>query len=119
MNTHAKDFDWKVEEVVLEGADYHKALDLTMENIQSTFYTVSNAGYEYRLDFLSTINRAINEDMKRFVALLPDEDGNAFFIQRGLFKMVGGNRGVPVIRKLEEITEHENTTHMVKRFEDL
>lgn len=119
MTEHASSFDWEVQEVVLEGANYLQALDLTMERIKSTFYTVSNAGYEYPSNYLSTINRAINIDLKRFVALLPDQNGNGFFIQRGLHKLVGGNRGIPVLEKLDEIAEFENTAHMIKRFEDL
>jgi hypothetical protein len=119
MNTYAKDFDWKVEEIVLEGADFLKALDLTMKNIKSTYYTVANAGYEYRPDFLSTINKAINTDLKRFVCLMPDETGNAPLIQRGLFKMIQGNQGMPFFAKVLDIAEEEKKEYLIKRFEDL
>ncbi len=128
MNNYKLSIPWIVQEIVYEIEDLDKqkwtsnylmALDLTMENIKSTYYSVSNAGYEYSSAFLSTINRALNIDLNRFVALLPDADGNGSLLQRGFHKLVGGNRSMPVFDKLAEIAEIEDTAFLIKRFEDL
>jgi hypothetical protein len=111
--------DWSVQEIVLDDADYGTAINLAMEQIKATYYTVSKAGYEYHPDYVYIIDRAINDDLQRFVALLPDQDGNAGLIQRGLHKMIGGNRGMPVLEKIGQIADEEKTGHMIKRFEDL
>lgn len=112
---------WSVVEITDDEAEtYERAMDIAMENIKSTYYSVSHAGYIYRNDYISTINTAINEKMLRFVALTPDESGDASLVQRGLHKLLGGNRGdLTVFQKLEEVASIEGTSAMIKRFEDI
>lgn len=106
-------------------ATYGDAVDLAVisESMKSTYFVVAKAGYRYPTDYIETIDRSINDDLNRFVALVPDEDGNGLFIQRGLHKLLQGNKPMHgcrnIMDKVRFIAGEENTHHMIQRFEDL
>lgn len=109
----------------LEPADYGQSVDLTVQSneMKAVYFSVCKAGYEYPLNYIEVIDRAINEQLLRFVALLPDEDGNGLFVQRGLHNLLQGNKKLHgcdnIIDKIQEIAQEEGTGHMIKRFEEL
>jgi hypothetical protein len=116
---------WEVREIVPheDGSrrTFGEAVDLAVANIKGvTYYGVSRAGYEWPSNYLSVINYAINHEMIRLVSLLPDEDGNALFMDVRLHtKLLNGYVGKDLLEKIQEVTNTEKTHHMVKRFEDL
>lgn len=106
-------------------AEYGDAIDLAVrsKNMKSTYFVVAKAGYEYPRDYVETIDKAINDDLRRFVALAPDHDGNGLFVQTGIHNLLQGNKEMcgctNIIEKLRQIASEENTHHMIQRFEDL
>lgn len=102
-----------------ESIAHYIALDLALASVSSTYYCLVCANHELPSNFLKTVNNAVNVEMMRFVALLPDDDGNRLVIQSNLHKVLWGNRGKSIIEKIEEIAKEEKTEHMVKRYEDL
>lgn len=115
---------WKVESIKVD-ADMGTAIDYTMKpgNLTSTFFTVCHAGAVYTSDYIEKIDKSINDDLERFVALLPDKFGNGALIQVGLHNMLQGNKHTGgcanILEKIQVIAEEENTGHMIKRLEDL
>jgi hypothetical protein len=118
---------WEVRHVKeqenVEGEKYHASLgesvDLTVIYVKATYYTLCRAGYSYPLNYIETLERAVNRNMTRFVALLPDDDGNGLCVQTILHNTLRGHKVKDVIEKIEEIASEESTGHMIKRFEDL
>jgi hypothetical protein len=76
---------------------------------KSTYYAIFNAGYNIPEDFSSKLNKYINEDLKRFVAILPDENGNGLVVQQC------GNSLEEIFKKAEET----NTLDLIKKHEEL
>lgn len=116
-------YPWEVRDMVeddeLGRPDRGRAIDIVVSKCNSIFYCVSSAGYSYNENFLADLNTAINTDMKRFVAVLPDEDGNRLVVQTGLHNFIKGNTNIPILDKLKEISQEENTQHMIATHEDI
>lgn len=130
FTSYANNIPWRIETIMgvpaplqdeLVPADYARSIDLTMnsKDIKSVYFSVCKAGYEFPPDYIEIIDQAINDDLIRFIALLPDEDGNGLFLQRGLHNFLQGSKGMYVVDKIKEIAQEENTKHMIKSFEEL
>lgn len=79
---------------------------------KSTYITSCNAGYIFPADFIFNLNKAINVDMKRFVVILPDDNGN-----RPVWMKLAGNTHNEIIEKAKKSNiEYE---HMIFTLEDL
>lgn len=125
---------WRVEQMRELGIGFGKAVDLTVDNKDTTsvYYTVCRAGYTYPINYVETIDKAINDDLDRFVLLLPDRDGDGLFAQVSLHKILSGNVGKirqedgsvlsvdkTIIDKIREVADSEGTGHLIKRYEEL
>lgn len=116
---------WEVRQVTPEEdgiqPPYGRAIDLAVSGLKgATFYGVARAGYLWEPDYLARINAAINYDMKRVVALLPDWEGDGLFMDVRLHDgLLKGHKGGDVLDKLAEVAEEEGTGHMVSTFEEL
>lgn len=120
LQEHAKGIcEWSVDDIQIDSLNYYSVLDTALTKLRSMFIGVSKAGYVYPSNYIATINKAINVNLQRFVCLLPDENDNALLVQHSLCKMIGNNRGQPLLSKIKQIAEEEGTQHMVKRFEEL
>lgn len=99
------------------------AVDAAVANCQATFYTVSKAGYTYSAHYIRTIDMAINDELMAFIAIRPDQDGNAGLVQSDIHRTLKGNRQMfgmeDIYAKLEDIASQEGTEHMIKSWEEL
>lgn len=92
---------WRVEQISLQNS---------IKLSKSTYFTTCKAGYIFPADCFAILNRAINVDMKRFVAVRPDENGNRLVLMR-----LAGSSLDEVIEKSEEF----GGTSMIIDYEDL
>jgi hypothetical protein len=63
---------WQVETSSLEDA---------VKLSKARYHAVFKPGYDIPYNFISDVNDRLNIEMERFVALLPDEDGNGLVVQ--------------------------------------
>lgn len=92
--------EWRIEQLCWEeSAKYCKG----------SYYAVFNAGYIIPNYFIEKINKALNEDMIRFVSIMPDRDGNGLV-------MINAKLSLSDIHNMAENT---NSGHMIKDFSDL
>ena len=61
----------------LENSNAYDAADLC----EGSYYCIFMSGYEIPKDYIFNVNKAINHDLKRFVLVLPDENGNGMIVQ--------------------------------------
>lgn len=94
-------------------------MDEAVKCVDSTYYLMIKSGYNLPADYLYTINYAINNEMMRFVALRPDEDGNGLLVQTWLHNQLRGNTVKPIIDKVVEIAGEEKTEYMIKSYQEL
>lgn len=127
INSMEPQLPWELRQIMiqsdLEGNEYvaemNEAIDLTVVHCKATYYAVARAGYQWPTNFISTLERAVNEDLTRFIALLPDNDGNGMLVQTILHNTIKGSKIKDVLDKVLEIAAEESTGHMIKRFEHL
>ncbi len=102
---------------------YGHCIDLTVKGLVgrgATFYGAAKAGYMWPAMYLNVINHAINYDMKRIVALRPDDLGNGIMMDVTLHdKLLNGYRVKDLLEKLDEVIEAEGTGHMVSTYEEI
>ncbi len=91
---------WRVESIPIE-----KAARIG----KGSYYAVFNAGYEIPFTFLDSINKAINEDMKQFVVILGDSEGNGLVMQ---------NCGL-TFEQFIDMGEKTNTEYQIKNIEEI
>jgi hypothetical protein len=116
---------WEVRDLVVhsEGVPVNQghAIDIGLKSLEgSTYYASCHAGYVWPPNTLVRLNHAINYEMIRIAAVLPDEDGNGLVMLTSLHnKWLHGNADRPVLEKLEEVALLEDTRHMIKTWEEL
>jgi len=76
------------------------------------YYTAIKAGKTFSKDYLASINHYINEEMKQII-LIDSEDGEEYFMQCSLHKLMYGSNGKFVVDKVVELSEEQDLYHMV------
>lgn len=107
------------------------ALDHAIFKCEMPFYAVFMAGYMVCPDYLSNIDKALNDELQRFCVLLPFDEWNGAFVQTLLHKKLGGNApqtleeyedgaliATTIMDKIEWMAK-ENNQHMVKKAEEI
>lgn len=116
---------WQVRDVVLDEPGkpitYGEAVDIAVKGITDvTYYCVARAGYRWPANYLVVFNNAINYELIRAVALLPDSSGNGLLMSVALHnQLLNGNKNQPVLEKLLEVASLEETSHMIKEWKNL
>ncbi len=90
-------FTWKIAHIQERGPNNEKVsvewcLDHAIGNCDTPFYAVFEAGYEVPANFLKEIDVALNDNLEKFCALIPQGDSwNGAVIQTMLHKKLQGN----------------------------
>lgn len=111
----AQGIDWKMMHMFGEKPHENShgfIVDHAQNNVKGGFYAVFNWGDRIPSSFVSDIDRAINDDLQRFVYLYPTTEGNGEVVQTRFHKHVGGNAltqtmkdGVPTGPVLSSVRE--------------
>lgn len=119
---------WRIETIydtLTTGDPYGASIDLAVKSkdMKATYFSACRAGYQFPDSYLDNIDKTINDDLKRFVILLPDEDGNGLFVQTSLYNFIQGSKHTGgcdnIVDKIKLIAGEEGTDHMIKRYEEL
>ena len=88
---------------------YEKCLDIAAKDPKACqYFAVFFEGNEISKNYLSKIDEAINDKMKRFLVLLPEEPGDGgLFIQQMAYKQFAGNKGGKFIDKITEVADEQ------------
>ena len=110
-------FKWRVENIQDDGeADRHRSIDIAIRKTSAkdcNYYFVFDAGKAVPKDFISDINKSINIDMNRFLAL-KSKDGNGDVGQVHMHKQIGGNRDKRFLDKIETTTRSQGCSHLLQ-----
>lgn len=102
-------FQWKISNIEermenLDTVSLEWCVDHVISLCESPFYSVFIPGFKVPNNFYEKIDNAINDELYRFVALIPVDDWNGLFVQTEIHKKIGGN--TPMM--LEESDEFGN-----------
>lgn len=84
---------WRLTHVQSPPARPEKAIDLAVKGCVGDYYVLVKAGHHVSKNFVAELDRTLNEELVRFAALLPDEDGGPMVVPTILHKLIsfGGN----------------------------
>lgn len=94
--------------------DIDRAVDIAAAKLKGHFYAVVPAGEEVSHTLTLDLDRAVVDDMGRFVVVLPTKPGEHLLVSLGFHNapMVNGNKAVPV-QALDETWEGDSLLHNV------
>lgn len=113
---------WKMEYVsdsnVKEMEEEEQALacvDIAIKNIDSIYYCVFIEGKSIPENYLQSINNFINEDLGRFLAIVPEEGINGMCVQYRVHKQLVGNRGgKTIVEKIELLSSEQKCEEIIQ-----
>lgn len=141
MNKAGTGLNWQVTDVrerARDGSrvDVARLVDIVQAKLKGHFYTLLAAGDELPPSFTADLDRAVVDDMRRFVVLLPTENGVGLTVGLGFHRSptVNGNKPLPaallgavdeadtapdrllkdVVEKAKYVAERRNTPFLVE-----
>ena len=124
---------WWVQKVNEEGADDERCIDLAVDKCKGGFYCVVEAGFELPPNFFASIDKAINDDKDKFLALRPSNHRwNGLVVQRYIHNALKGNTPMKLeqyddgeliaetlLDKIDYIAKKKNMEYMVKDLSEI
>jgi hypothetical protein len=114
LRKEAEGLNWTVTEIKERKPDggrqnVDRVVDLVAGNLKGHFYTLVSPGDVLPETFTADLDRAVVDDMARFVVLTPNKDGVGLTVALGFHRapMVNGNRAVPAVSLDEDYDERK------------
>lgn len=109
------DMSWRVESVIVEYDSFLRAVDAVVDKCTSRYISIFRAGFIISKDFLKSIDKALHDDLDKFVYLKPIDSINGMTYQRNLHELLGGNKKMSIQEKIEKLTEEQKCQTMIKQ----
>lgn len=142
LNKVAGGLNWNVVDVVEKRADgspvdLSRCIDIAVPKMKGHFYTILLPGDQLPEKFTAELDKAVVDEMGRFVILEPNSNGVGLTVSLGFHKapMINGNKAVPaaaleeggdehlllttVTEKAKYLAEKMNSPHLVAKAEDV
>jgi hypothetical protein len=106
---------WRAESIAGGPLSRDGALDIITAKCTNVFVTYFSAGYLPPLDFFVPIDRALYDDLDKFVVLEPLSDGiNGMTVMRQFYKQAGGNARKSIVDKAKKISKDQQCQYLVR-----
>ena len=114
--------------MVEKNSDFWTLLEASFAFVVNGYYAVFNCGTEVPLDFLKTINRAINEDLEQVLMIEPFDESShdGLTVSCALHKYLSGSKDTtnfeisqPIDEKVRKIAKMQEFDNLVVKWEDL
>jgi hypothetical protein len=101
-----------------EGADVNLCMDESFSNVVNGYYCVFQSGHKVDRSFIERVNFIINEELEKIPYLTGYDGINGTVVNAALHKYLHGNVGVPLLQKITEISEEDESQFMVRSWEE-
>lgn len=105
---------WRVENVFTEETDKIRATDTVSDKCPNIFISLFKAGFEVPTDFLACIDKALYDNLDRFVYLSPIDDINGLTVMRQLYNTLRGSKYGPIQEQVEELCQQQQCPLMMR-----
>jgi hypothetical protein len=106
---------WRAESIVDGPLSRDDTLDIATAKCTNVFVTYFSAGYLPPLDFFVPIDRALYDDLDKFIVLEPLSDGiNGMTVMRQFHKQAGGNARKSIVDKAKKISKDQKCQYLVR-----
>jgi hypothetical protein len=109
-----------------------RCIDNVVYASKANFYSIFSPGFVVPRDFVSSLDRAVNDELERFVLLEPTSQGQGMTVHVKAHSYYGGNtpaevvegseageRADSVVEKIKNRIREENLPHLIKRVEEV
>ena len=94
---------------------YLKCVDIASKNVKSMYYSFFKEGDTVPPNYLSDIDHAINDELQKFLVLLPKDKRTGLFVQRLIYTQFGGNKGhLDFLSKIKEESKEQKCQNMIQ-----
>ena len=114
--------------MVEKSSDFWTLLEASFAFVVNGYYSVFNCGTEVPLDFLKTINRAINENLEQVLMIEPFDESShdGLTISCALHKYLSGSKDMtnfeisqPIDEKVRKVAKMQEFDSLIVKWEDL
>jgi hypothetical protein len=95
---------------------YEKSMDISFKSLNSDYCAIFFPGDIVQQNYLSEIDKYINDSLGRFLVLLsvdPYSVGGSI-IQKIAYKQFAGNKGGSFLEKIKQISEEQECQHLIQ-----
>jgi len=119
---------WSLERIAEKEATQQRCVDICVRKLKAMdnpYYSCFRAGFRVVKNFYSDIDKALNDELIKFLALYPkekEEEGlisDGFVGQTHLHKTIGGNREKSVLEKFINVTESQECRYLIKPLSEI
>ncbi len=110
---------WTVMKPADECMGLSELIDEAVLSATGKFYTICSSGYEYPANWMKNVNNAINTELKTFLCVLPDKDGNAPIVLCNVHTEFGGNLEESIIEKIKNVATEEDKLSLILTYDEL
>lgn len=113
--------EWNMEYIKEEASkastgeeSYNRCIDFAFRNVKTHYFCVFFEGEIVPKNYLSKIDSAINDDLERFLLLMPQDGHGGFFSQTLAYKQFGGNKRQDFITKIKEESKEQECQNIIR-----
>jgi hypothetical protein len=88
--------------VFLEEYSDGKCIDMCTSQLSPQYYCIVQSGFIMPSDTLYNLNDFVNEKLMQFSIIEADDDNNCMFVPYSVHRVLQGNSGKPLVKKIEE-----------------
>jgi len=104
---------WQFELVLEPDVGVKRCLDLAVKKVDDMWFAFFRAGFEPPDDFFWCIDHYLNDELGRFLVLLPEEE-SGLVLQRVAHKIFGGNIGEhDIVEKIQILAKEQECQNLV------
>lgn len=108
------DIPWRIESILVEYDNKLKANDAVVDKCKSMFISVFRAGFAIPKDFLTCIDKALYDNLDKFVYLSSIDGINGLTMMRQLYETLRGNKYGPLEEQVQELCQLQKCQNLMK-----
>lgn len=93
---------------------YDKCVDIALKNVKSNYFCVFFEDDKIPQDYLNKIDEEINDNLEKFLLLLPEEGKGGLFSQTLIYRQFKGSQGENFISKMKEESKEQKCENIIR-----
>jgi hypothetical protein len=112
FDTH--NIEYRIDYIMEKDAVDTRIIDIAFKKIPQSYFCTFTAGFEIPADFIEVIDKALNDDLERFLMLLPIDGINGMVAQTRVAKQIGGSNEDFLGSKLQRVAEKQECQFLIR-----
>jgi len=110
----SNNIEYRIDYIMEQDAINTRIIDIAFKKIPQSYFCTFEAGFKIPVDFIDAIDRALNDDLERFLMLLPVDGINGLVAQTRVVKQIGGSNEDFLGSKLQRVAEKQKCQFLIK-----